>query len=77
MLSEGRVAVQARVRAPPSDGEANAALTVLLATALRVPKSAATIVGGATQRLKHVAIDGEATELAARLQAATGADLTD
>jgi hypothetical protein len=54
----GRVFLKARVRAAPVEGEANAALEVLLARALGVPKSQVRVARGATQRLKQVEIEG-------------------
>jgi hypothetical protein len=60
-----------RVTRPPSDGEANVAVLALLARALRVPRSAITLVGGARSRTKRYMIDGLSTaDLAARLTAA-------
>ena len=58
MDGDGRPYLKARVSAPPADGEANAALVILLAKTLRVPKSAITIVAGQTARLKQVEIEG-------------------
>lgn len=63
---EGRPYLKARVSAPPEDGKANAALVVLLAKALVVPKSAVTIASGQTARLKQVEIDGLETDEAVR-----------
>ena len=63
-LSDGSEVALARVRAVPDSGEANAALTALLAKALGRPKSAVAIVRGATQRVKHVRINGDAKALA-------------
>ncbi len=51
---DGRVVVKARVRAAPSDGEANAALCRLIAGALGIASRDVTIVAGATSRLKRV-----------------------
>jgi uncharacterized protein (TIGR00251 family) len=67
VLADGREVVKARVRAVPEDGRANAALAALIAKALGRPKSAASIVSGATQRLKQVRVTGDAAELAAKL----------
>ena len=65
ILADGREVVLARVRATPEKGAANAALAALLAAALRRPKTAVTVVGGATGRLKQVRVEGEAAALAA------------
>jgi uncharacterized protein (TIGR00251 family) len=53
--------VQARVAAPPVDGQANAALVKLLAKALGVPRSTVGVVRGQTAREKVVRVDGLST----------------
>jgi hypothetical protein len=68
ILSDGSEVVQARVRPAPADGAANAALVKLLATTLRVPKSAIEIVAGHSSRVKQVRIAGDRDELARRLR---------
>ena len=67
-LSDGRIALKARVRPAPENGEANAALEVLLAKACNVGKSQASVSAGATSRLKTVSIHGEAEALLAALR---------
>ena len=67
-LSDGNVVLKARVRAAPSEGEANAALCRLLAKALGVPPSRVAVVGGATSRLKRVKATGDVQALAAALE---------
>lgn len=58
--------LKARVRAPPKDGKANAALEALLAQALGVAKSKARVARGASARMKVVEIEGAgADEIAA------------
>jgi uncharacterized protein (TIGR00251 family) len=47
-----------RLRAPPVDGKANAALSVFLAQALGLPTRAVIILSGATGRLKRIRISG-------------------
>ena len=54
----GRPVLNARVRAAPVEGEANAALEALLARALFRPRSAVRVVKGGSARLKQVEIDG-------------------
>lgn len=56
--------VLARVRAPPVDGRANAALVKLLAAALGVPPSRVSIVRGHGAREKRVRVDGVDEETA-------------
>jgi uncharacterized protein len=60
-------AVQARVRALPEDGAANAALERLVAGWLDVPKRSVKLVAGAKSRLKTIQIDGDPAALAARM----------
>lgn len=71
-MSDGKIVLKARVRAVPEDGKANAALIELIAKALRVPRSAVTLVAGQTSRLKTVAIVGDAAALSAALARAAG-----
>jgi uncharacterized protein YggU (UPF0235/DUF167 family) len=59
--------LKARVRVAPEDGKANAALIVLLAKELGVAKSALAITAGQKARLKTIALTGDTTALAARL----------
>ncbi len=51
-------ALRVRVKAPPVDGAANAALVQLLAKQLGVAKSKVTLVSGTTARNKIVEIEG-------------------
>lgn len=51
-------ALRVRVKAPPVDGAANAALIQLLAKRLGVAKSAITLITGATARNKIIEVDG-------------------
>lgn len=60
--AEGPV-FQARVRAVPEDGAANAALEKLVSGWLGVPKRSVQLVTGGKSRLKSVAIDGDVNEL--------------
>ncbi len=63
----GRPVLNVRVRAAPTEGEANAALEALLATARFRPRSAVRVIKGGAARVKQVEIDG--VEEAALLQA--------
>jgi hypothetical protein len=67
-LADGRAVLKARVRAAPSEGEANAALGRVLAQALGVPPRDVAIVGGATSRIKRVKVSGDAATLSAALE---------
>ena len=65
-------ALKIRLAAPPVDGEANDELIRFLAKTLGVPKSAVTIVRGATGRKKVVRVAGVSAETATtRLEPAT------
>lgn len=63
-LADGRRVLKARVRAAPTEGEANDALIRLLAQALGLSRSRLSIVSGATARLKIVAVEGAPEALA-------------
>jgi uncharacterized protein YggU (UPF0235/DUF167 family) len=52
-----------RVRAIAEGGEANRAVTELMAKALGVPKARVKILSGVTSRLKQVAVDGDPKSL--------------
>ena len=54
----GRPYLKVRVSAPPVDGGANAALIALLAKAVRRPRSAVSVLSGATARVKRIEFDG-------------------
>lgn len=73
VLSDGKTVLKARVRAAPSEGEANAALLTLLARELGVSRSAVTLATGATARVKLLAIAGDPAALVACLEAACAA----
>ncbi len=70
VVGDGRVArLKLAVTAPPHGGEANAAVTALLARTLRLPKSAFAVVAGAGSREKTIAIAGDAAVIAAHIEA--------
>jgi uncharacterized protein len=66
-LADGGSALKVRVRAPPFEGQANAALLGLIAQTLGVPARDVRLVGGAGARLKRLLIAGPADALGARL----------
>jgi uncharacterized protein len=72
ILADGRPVLKARVRAAPSEGEANAALCRLIAKAAGVPPRDVTLVAGATARLKRLAIAGDGPTLIAALEKVVG-----
>lgn len=67
-LADGRAVLKARVRAAPTEGEANAALIALIAKTLDVPRRTVTLAAGDTARIKRIVIEGDGAALAARLQ---------
>lgn len=66
--AEGPV-LKARVRAVPSEGEANAAAERLLADWLGVPRRCVSLVAGGKSRIKSLVVEGEPTTLDSRLAA--------
>ena len=76
ILSDGRSVLKLRVRAVADGGEANRAVTALLAKSLGVPKAAVQLMSGATSRLKQVAVDGDPAALDLALRKLTS-DKTD
>ncbi len=49
--------------APPTDGQANAAVCELIAKAAKVPKSSVAVVSGSISRFKRVSIEGLTLEV--------------
>ena len=70
-LANGRSVVKVRVRAIAESGEANRAVTDLMAKALGVPKANVKILSGVTSRLKQVAVDGDPRSLGDALRKLT------
>ena len=68
VLGDGRAVLKARVRAAPSEGEANDALCRLIAKAAGVPPRDVTLIAGATARIKRLAISGDGPTLIAALE---------
>ena len=67
--ARGLAVLKVAVAAPPVDGAANAALIALLAKHFGLPKSAVTLVSGASARTKRVALAGDPARIAAVLRA--------
>src|SRR5476651_2045446 len=67
-LADGRAVLKARVRAAPSEGEANEALCRLIAKGTNVPPRDVTLVAGATARIKRLVISGDPPKLIAALE---------
>jgi uncharacterized protein len=72
-LANGRTVIKVRVRAIADGGEANRAVTELIAKALGVPKANVRILSGTTSRLKQIAVDGDPAKLGEALRALTAA----
>jgi uncharacterized protein (TIGR00251 family) len=70
-LANGRSVVKVRVRALAESGEANRAVTELLAKSLGIAKSQVRLVSGATSRIKQVVVDGDPNQLGDRLRVLT------
>jgi uncharacterized protein (TIGR00251 family) len=71
--ANGRTVIKVRVRAIADGGEANRAVTELIAKALGVPKANVRILSGTTSRLKQIAVDGDPAKLGEALRALTAA----
>jgi uncharacterized protein YggU (UPF0235/DUF167 family) len=69
-LADGRFVLKVRVRAAPSEGEANAALVRLIAKAAGAPPRDVALIAGATARVKQLAIAGNPPTLIAALEKA-------
>ena len=67
-MSDNRAVLKIRVRAAPSEGEANAALIKLIAKAVGVPPRDVSLVAGATARIKRLVISGDGPTLVASLE---------
>jgi uncharacterized protein (TIGR00251 family) len=72
-LANGRTVVKVRVRAIADGGEANRAVTELIAKALGVPRANVRILSGTTSRLKQIAVDGDPAKLGESLRKLTAA----
>lgn len=68
-LADGNEVMIAHVRALPSDGAANMALTRLVAECLGVARSKVDVVSGHTSRVKVLHVEGDGAGLAAALAA--------
>ena len=66
--TDGTVTLKARVRAAPTEGQANAALVRLIAKAIGVPPRDVAVITGATARIKRLAIVGDGPSLLAVLE---------
>ena len=67
-LSDGRTVLKVRVRAAPSEGEANDALVRLVAKSLGVPARNVSLAAGATSRIELLTVAGDGRTLLAALE---------
>jgi len=67
-LADGSIVLKVRVRAAPEDGEANTALTRIIAKAACVAPSTVSIVRGASGRIKVFRLSGDPRTLAAAFE---------
>jgi uncharacterized protein (TIGR00251 family) len=66
--ADGKPVLKVRVRAAPSEGEANDALVRLIAKAVGVAPRAVNFITGHTSRVKRLKIDGSAIALIEALE---------
>lgn len=67
--SDGGKALKCTVTAPPEDGKANDALIRMLSKEWGVPKSALSVIAGASSRNKVLLATGDTRALSEKLQA--------
>jgi uncharacterized protein len=66
--ADGKPVLKVRVRATPSEGEADDALVRLIAKVVGVPPRAVILISGQTSRVKRLKIAGPAIALAESLE---------
>jgi uncharacterized protein len=66
--ADGRTMLKVRVRAAPSEGEANAALCHTIAKALGIAPREVTLAGGTASRSKRVRVAGDPAVLVGALR---------
>ncbi|MBX3512517.1 MAG: DUF167 domain-containing protein [Xanthobacteraceae bacterium] len=74
LLSNGQAVLKLRVRALPTDGEANAAVIALIAKLLKFPKSSIALERGGTSRVKTLRLAGDAAAITSALETMTKAE---
>ena len=70
-LSSGQAVLKLRVRALPTDGEANEAVVALIAKSLKLPKSNIALERGGTSRVKTLRLAGDANAISSALEKIT------
>jgi uncharacterized protein (TIGR00251 family) len=71
LLSSGQAVLKLRVRALPTDGEANEAVMALIAKSLKLPKSNIALERGGTSRVKTLRLAGDANAIFSALEMIT------
>jgi uncharacterized protein (TIGR00251 family) len=71
MLASGQAVLKLRVRALPTDGEANEAVVALVAKSLKLPKSNIALERGGTSRVKTLRLAGDAKAISSALEKIT------
>jgi uncharacterized protein (TIGR00251 family) len=74
--ADGKPVLKVRVRAAPSEGEANDALVRLVAKQVGVPPRAVNLISGHSARIKRLKIDGPAVALADALERICATDVS-
>jgi len=70
-LADGTPVLKVRVRAAPSEGEANDALISLMAKVIGIARRQVSLAAGATSRVKRIRIEGDPQTLVAQLERIT------
>ncbi|HRF08042.1 MAG TPA: DUF167 family protein [Xanthobacteraceae bacterium] len=70
-LSDGQPVLKVRVRALPTEGEANDAVVALLAKKLRLPKSCVALERGGASRMKTLRLSGDPQVIVTALETIT------
>ena len=72
-MPDGQPVLKLRVRALPTDGEANEAVVALVAKSLKLPKSKVSLERGGASRVKSLRLAGDAKAITAALETITKA----
>ncbi len=70
-LSSGQAVLKLRVRALPTDGQANDAVIALVAKSVRLPKSKISLERGGASRVKSLRLAGDSKTIVAALEQIT------
>jgi uncharacterized protein (TIGR00251 family) len=68
LLSDGQTVLKVRVRALPTDGEANEAVVALIAKSLKLPKSNVSLERGGASRVKTLLLAGDTNAITSALE---------